>query len=56
MTRHRDAAGAVAAIESGQRVFVHGAAATPLGLVDALIAIAHPDDRDALAREWAEAH
>ena len=37
MTRHRDAAGAIAAIESGQRVFVHGAAATPLGLVDALV-------------------
>lgn len=38
MTRHRDAAGAVAAVESGQRVFVHGGVATPLGLVDALVA------------------
>ncbi|HWO21771.1 MAG TPA: acetyl-CoA hydrolase/transferase C-terminal domain-containing protein [Kofleriaceae bacterium] len=38
MTRHRDAAGAIAAIESGQCVFVHGGVATPLGLVDALVA------------------
>jgi 4-hydroxybutyrate CoA-transferase len=38
MTRHRDAATAIAAVESGQRVFVHGGVATPFGLVDALVA------------------
>ena len=37
-TRHPDAAHAVAAIRSGQRVFVHGAAATPIPLVAALVA------------------
>jgi 4-hydroxybutyrate CoA-transferase len=38
MTRHRDAAAAIAAVESGQRVFLHGGVATPFGLVDALVA------------------
>ena len=38
MSRCRDAAEAVAAIQSGQRVFIHGGVATPLGLVDALVA------------------
>ena len=37
-TRRDTAAGAVALIESGQRVFVQGAAATPLRLLDALVA------------------
>ncbi len=36
MPRHLTAADAVAAIQSGQRVFVHGAAATPLALLRAL--------------------
>ena len=39
------AAEAVASIASGQRVFVHGGVATPLGLVDALVARA-PELRD----------
>ncbi len=38
MTRVRTAAEAVASIRSGQRVFVHGSAATPLALLDALCA------------------
>ena len=38
MTRHASAIEAVAAIASGQRVFVHGGVATPLGLVEALVA------------------
>lgn len=38
MSRCRDAAEAVASIQSGQRVFIHGGVATPLGLVDALVA------------------
>lgn len=38
MTQHRSAAAAVAAIASGQRVFIHGGVATPLGLVEALVA------------------
>ncbi|MGE0432889.1 MAG: acetyl-CoA hydrolase/transferase family protein [Planctomycetota bacterium] len=37
MKIHPTAAAAVACIESGQRVFVHGAAATPLALLDGLI-------------------
>jgi len=37
-TRHRSALDAVAAIQSGQRVFIHGGVATPLALVDALVA------------------
>jgi len=38
MPRVASAHEAVAAIRSGQRVFLHGAAATPAGLVDALVA------------------
>lgn len=38
MTRHASAASAIAAVHTGQRVFVHGGVATPLGLVDALVA------------------
>jgi len=38
MPRHSSAAAAVAAIASGQRVFVHGGVATPLGLMEALVA------------------
>jgi acyl-CoA hydrolase len=38
VTRVRTAAEAVASIRSGQRVFVHGSAATPLALLDALCA------------------
>lgn len=37
MTRHTTAADAVRAVTSGHRVFIHGGAATPLGLVDALV-------------------
>jgi acyl-CoA hydrolase len=36
--RHRSAADATAAVASGHRVFIHGGAATPLGLVNALVA------------------
>jgi len=38
MTRHASPAEAVACVQSGQRVFIHGAAATPTFLVDALVA------------------
>ena len=38
MPRHSSAASAVAAITSGQRVFIHGGVATPLALIDALVA------------------
>lgn len=38
MMRHDSAESAVSAIASGQRVFIHGGVATPLGLVDALVA------------------
>jgi hypothetical protein len=38
MTRHASPSDAVACIQSGQRVFIHGAAATPSFLVDALVA------------------
>ena len=38
MPRHASPADAVACIQSGQRVFIHGAAATPSFLVDALVA------------------
>jgi acyl-CoA hydrolase len=38
MTRHASPAEAVACVRSGQRVFIHGAAATPTFLVDALVA------------------
>ncbi|HEX9080900.1 MAG TPA: hypothetical protein VF768_01415, partial [Holophagaceae bacterium] len=38
MTRHASPAEAVACVQSGQRVFIHGAAATPSFLVDALVA------------------
>ena len=38
MTRHGSAAAAIAAVASRQRVFIHGGVATPLGLVDALVA------------------
>jgi acyl-CoA hydrolase len=38
MARHRSAADAVAAITSGHRVFIHGGVATPLELVDAMVA------------------
>lgn len=37
MTRYQSADDAIAAVTSGQRVFIHGGAATPLGLVDALV-------------------
>lgn len=45
MPRVADAAAAVRLIRSGMRVFVHGAAATPLRLLDALVARA-PELRD----------
>lgn len=38
MPRHASPSDAVACIQSGQRVFIHGAAATPSFLVDALVA------------------
>lgn len=38
MTRHASPAEAVACVQSGQRVFIHGAAATPTFLVEALVA------------------
>lgn len=38
MARVRSGTEAVAAITSGQRVFIHGGVATPLGLVEALVA------------------
>lgn len=38
MPKHTDASSAVAAISSGQRVFVHGGVAAPLVLLDALVA------------------
>lgn len=38
MIRYENAAAAVQEIQSGQRVFVHGSAATPLGLFQALLA------------------
>jgi acyl-CoA hydrolase len=38
MPRHASADDAVRAVSSGQRVFLHGGVATPLGLVDALVA------------------
>ncbi len=38
MPRHTSPSDAVACIQSGQRVFIHGAAATPSFLVDALVA------------------
>lgn len=38
MKRHSSAAAAIAVIQSGHRVFVHGAAATPTRLLDALVA------------------
>lgn len=38
MKKHRNPADAIACIQSGQRVFVHGAAATPTRLLDALVA------------------
>lgn len=38
MTKHGSAAEAVACIQSGQRVFIHGGSATPAFLVDALVA------------------
>lgn len=38
MILHPDPSSAIACIESGQRVFIHGAAATPQSLIDALIA------------------
>lgn len=41
MTRHASPAEAVACVQSGQRVFIHGAAATPGALVDALVAQAN---------------
>ena len=37
MPRHTEATSAVAAITSGQRVFVHGGVAAPLVLLDALV-------------------
>jgi len=37
MKRHQNAKDAIAAIQSGHRVFVHGAAATPVRLLDALV-------------------
>jgi len=45
MKLHHDAVSAVSCIASGQRVFVHGAAATPSILIDGLVARA-PDLRD----------
>ena len=38
MPRHASPAEAVACVQSGQRVFIHGAAATPTFLLDALVA------------------
>ncbi len=37
MRQHRNAKDAIAVIQSGQRIFVHGAAATPTQLLDALV-------------------
>lgn len=37
MKKHRNAIDAIAAVRSGNRVFVHGAAATPTRLLDALV-------------------
>lgn len=38
MQKHQSAADAIAPVQSGHRVFVHGGAATPLVLLDALVA------------------
>lgn len=38
MKLHKDATSAMSVIESGQRLFVHGAASTPLRLLDGLLA------------------
>jgi 4-hydroxybutyrate CoA-transferase len=38
MQRHSSAREAIAAVQSGHRIFVHGAAATPVRLLDALVA------------------
>ncbi len=41
MRKHRQAQDAVAFVQPGQRVFVHGAAATPMRLLDAMVDSAH---------------